>query len=275
MTPTFPLQLSLGSTTVDLRTDREELRDALAHVYAAFVNDNSRVASPQLSEVLDGSEWTASLDGQAYRFAEFYSALKTLEDRIAHKLLGEWRNELLLHSSAVANTQDTILVAGRSGAGKTTLALELVCRGMRYLTDEFVAIRGDKLQPFPRSAAQKHEGPKPPGVSLEIPHPGGYRAYLLPDFRADLESVSLDSAWLFFAERVPAKQATVRRIGAGETAARLMTSTFHLEGRVSEVWPDLSDFIARTKACVLEYDRAEDAVDVLLDVVEAGVVEAG
>jgi hypothetical protein len=49
----------------------------------------------------------------------------------------------LLHAGAVADERGAVLLAGDSGAGKTTLTLAMTAAGMRYLSDELVAIDTD------------------------------------------------------------------------------------------------------------------------------------
>ena len=46
----------------------------------------------------------------------------------------------LLHAAAVATPAGAIVVAGESGAGKTTLALALLARGGRYISEECVGL---------------------------------------------------------------------------------------------------------------------------------------
>jgi hypothetical protein len=67
----------------------------------------------------------------------------------------EWRRTLLarvlpsvrlargyeaLHASAVAGPRGIVAIAGQSGAGKTTLALELIARGMALVSDDVLTL---------------------------------------------------------------------------------------------------------------------------------------
>jgi hypothetical protein len=45
-----------------------------------------------------------------------------------------------LHASAVAGPRGIVAIAGRSGAGKTTLALELIARGMSLVSDDVLTL---------------------------------------------------------------------------------------------------------------------------------------
>ena len=50
------------------------------------------------------------------------------------------RSHLLVHAAAVGDERGLVLVAGRSHAGKSTLASTLVQRGFAYVTDELVMV---------------------------------------------------------------------------------------------------------------------------------------
>lgn len=64
---------------------------------------------------------------------------------------------LLLHAAAVARDGRCLLLPGRSGVGKTTLAAWLVARGFEYLTDEIVFIPhgSGTVEPFMRPLCVK------------------------------------------------------------------------------------------------------------------------
>jgi hypothetical protein len=63
------------------------------------------------------------------------------------------RSHFLIHAGVVASNGQGIVLAADSHYGKTTLALELVRRGCKFLSDELAALgRGDRLvHPYPRS----------------------------------------------------------------------------------------------------------------------------
>lgn len=54
------------------------------------------------------------------------------------------RGVLTIHASAVTDGEQAVLLSGRSGGGKSTLAATLVRRGFRLLSDDVVAIRHDR-----------------------------------------------------------------------------------------------------------------------------------
>jgi hypothetical protein len=57
----------------------------------------------------------------------------------------------VLHSGAVSRGGQAALLVGSSGHGKTTLTLELVRRGWRFLSDDFAPVdAAGVVRPFPR-----------------------------------------------------------------------------------------------------------------------------
>jgi hypothetical protein len=82
-----------------------------------------------------------------------------LINRVTEQLVTECTQGLLIHAAALARGRAVIL-PGRTGAGKTTLAAWLTKAGFDYLSDELVYIPDGELtvQPFPRPLAVKTAG---------------------------------------------------------------------------------------------------------------------
>ena len=237
----------------------------MAHIYRAFTTEPVSCPPTSIADVVDGDGFAASIDGREYRFADFTSAVFAIKDALADRLLKELPRSLLLHAATVVDDHCTIIAVGRSGSGKTTVALELVRRGMRYVTDEFTAIDGMAIHPFPRSAIRKFDGPVPAGVNLEIPDGRNYRAYMLPDRRVGLRPILVKRPWLIFLSRFESGSATVRSISPGETCTQLMQSVFGIPGHETAMWPALADVATGARSCVLEYGNAERDLDLALD----------
>lgn len=55
--------------------------------------------------------------------------------------------EIILHASAVAVQEQAVLITGRSGSGKSALALQLLAMGARLVSDDRVVLRreGDRV----------------------------------------------------------------------------------------------------------------------------------
>jgi hypothetical protein len=74
-------------------------------------------------------------------------------DSILSRIVAGVRSHFLIHAGVVAAGDKGIILAADSGHGKTTLVLELVRRGFKFLSDEMAALgRTDRrVHPFPRS----------------------------------------------------------------------------------------------------------------------------
>ncbi len=97
----------------------------------------------------------------------------TILNSIYNASYPEWFSRI--HASAITNGKDSILLSSESGSGKSTLAALLQSKGLRVVSDDFVAMRNDKLA-----------YPVPSGISIKR---GAYpviRNYF-PDFEPENE----------------------------------------------------------------------------------------
>jgi hypothetical protein len=77
--------------------------------------------------------------GYQQRWPDAHAALLDLLDRIVHGVLARLYEQGIyaIHAGAVVYKRAALIVAGRSGQGKTTLVLGLLRRGLGLLSDEF------------------------------------------------------------------------------------------------------------------------------------------
>jgi hypothetical protein len=85
-----------------------------------------------------------------------------LLEKLQDHLIQHCTSGILLHAAAVACGERSLLLAGETGAGKTTLATRLVRNGVDYLTDELVWVdaTGTQLRGFARPLHLKTEAAK-------------------------------------------------------------------------------------------------------------------
>jgi len=120
-----PLKSGLIIKSPDYRVDGDEIYFKLKRVGAFLVRDGREVIVDPLPRV----------DKQLLTLKILHSALAL----VLHQ-----RGKLVLHASTVAIKDAAIVITGRSGAGKTTLATILVRRGARVVTDDITALETDK-----------------------------------------------------------------------------------------------------------------------------------
>lgn len=97
-------------------------------------------------------------DTRIYEGESDVAAAELLLGDSCHHLAKHSNGGLLFHAAALAWDNKGLLMPGRIGAGKTTIAAWLATRGLRYLTDElvFVPESADSMQTFTRPLNLKH-----------------------------------------------------------------------------------------------------------------------
>ncbi len=108
-------------------------------------------------------------DGFSAQYADEREALVGAFGRLTHGVGTRLarRGVFAIHAAALVHRGGTLLIAGRSGAGKTTLALELVRRGLGLLSDENAISAPDArtILPYRRSL---HVRPGTPDLIPEL-----------------------------------------------------------------------------------------------------------
>lgn len=129
--------------TLGLTIDRDEVRGYRFYLYGAGVfvlaADGSHALLHLDPDRVDAWDWRRYLIGQVLPFAALLQGLE------------------VFHASAVEIDGSAVLLAGGSGLGKSTLALNLHLGGTGFLADDSVAIetQGDRLLAYPAIATAK------------------------------------------------------------------------------------------------------------------------
>lgn len=148
--------------------------DAFARVdetYAAFRAPPA--AAPAfaawLSRADDGAYLVADTHGSSQRWPDAHAATIGMLDRMVHGVLAELYacGIYAIHAGACTYRSAALIIAGRSGQGKTTLTLGLVRRGFGLLSDEFAVVAPGTRQilPYHRSI---HIRPGTPELIREL-----------------------------------------------------------------------------------------------------------
>ncbi|KAB2836672.1 MAG: hypothetical protein F9K48_01225 [Candidatus Brocadia sp.] len=154
------LNLRFFDLNAIIKSDSYDFINLFAQMYHRFRGDGSSLATQPPVEfflkanpdnhqgkpimILDGEVRSLSdpglLEGYAY-------------ESILIGMITRMRSHLLIHAGVVSRNGQGVILAADARHGKTTLVLELVRRGFRFLSDEMAALgRADrKVHPFPRS----------------------------------------------------------------------------------------------------------------------------
>ena len=118
--------------------------------YAAFRHPPGALAEVFVVRLLQWEEAFLVADSHGYqrRWPDAHTALLDLLDRIVHGVLVRLHAQGIyaIHAGAVVYNGAALIIAGRSGQGKTTLVLGLLRRGLGLLSDEFAI--ADSAQPL-------------------------------------------------------------------------------------------------------------------------------
>ena len=137
-----------------------DLAGALACVeatYAAFRDTPGVLAEAFAAQLLRREDAFLVADSYGYqrRWPNAHAALLDLLDRIVHGVLARLHGQGMyaIHAGTVVYKGAALMIAGRSGQGKTTLVLGLVRRGLGLLSDEFAIADPAQqlLHPYRRS----------------------------------------------------------------------------------------------------------------------------
>jgi len=146
----FRIPIELLDARMLVQTDRPELAALLRHDLGTFVVTESTAA---------GEGWERTAFDAGGDAAPGLSP-EQLFARIFEALLDRVAGFAVLHAGAVAHAGRAWLLAGPSGAGKTTLTLALLERGFPLLSDDFAPLdlATGLVHPFPKSLGVR-EGP--------------------------------------------------------------------------------------------------------------------
>jgi hypothetical protein len=128
--------------------------------YGWFTSDDRQGGSTRrtvevaLVRDTQGGTTIVASDGRTSRWRDEDQPLVGLFDAIVGGLIGALSDTgiLAIHAGVVARDGRAVLIAGRSGRGKTTVVLGLLRRGLDLLSDELALVAPDDrtILPYPR-----------------------------------------------------------------------------------------------------------------------------
>lgn len=152
------IRIRLLDVVVEIQTEDAAAAKLLSLLWSRMTTDDPSEAARTYTVARDyGGGWiaTAGEDVEA-----IHATLWGVTDALRYRMLELCEERLerfvTLHAAAVARDGHLVLLAGESGAGKTTLTLALLDAGWTYLSDD--------LAPVAVDTALVHPFPKPLGV---------------------------------------------------------------------------------------------------------------
>ena len=145
---------------VGLRSPSQAVSRAFRHLLGGFLLPDSSFSISPYEIAQKPGEDTYHVTKGGILLGQ-YRTLSDLLSRVEWMVLAaafEAMPYLGIHAGATTHNGRTMLLPGRSGAGKTSLVLGLLLRGWTLLSDEVAAVRTDTsaVHPFPRVLCVKH-----------------------------------------------------------------------------------------------------------------------
>jgi len=132
------------------RTNRPGARRSIISLYQRFraIGGNETAVEAVLEDNRTGGFlWqVGETTGTA---SDLRGALWSLEALLCQAIIRSQRRSMAVHASVIYAGDSTILLAGRSGAGKTTLSLALARRGLIVAADDVALVEPETLNVFP------------------------------------------------------------------------------------------------------------------------------
>jgi hypothetical protein len=184
--------------------------------------------------------------------------------------LGAITNHVAFHAAALTREGATILIVGKSGAGKTTLTLGLMGRGWRPLSDDLVLVDPATLalKPFPRCFHLDNSTRELIANSVSLEWPGGILGYARPtEYAREAPSPTA----IFVAHRCPTCMAARMPLTQAEGAGGLLAEAANTQVPASNV----ALTAARLAAGAACYQLKNGPLDGSLNMIERAIHRKG
>jgi len=138
-----------------VRSESEEFSSAFREIFGRFHLDGGK-GKGAAYRVLRGKGpdegFEVTSDGRSYAVEEGGDLPGFAYMKITDSALSKVRSHYLFHAAALSSSDRGVILPAASKSGKTTLTLELVKRGFKFLSDDVSAVsKSDhKLYPFPK-----------------------------------------------------------------------------------------------------------------------------
>lgn len=261
--------VELGGATARLEADNEETAEILDFLCAAMATGTSSAGTVvlRLGPGTDpGSIAVYRDDTMLYQGPSAGGASAILLEKLQDHLVQHCTAGILLHAAALARGERSLLLAGKTGAGKTTLATWLVRRGFDYLTDELVWVDdgATRMRGFARPlylktdagelfeeifASAKNNAVAKTALGYHL-SPVRLGARALREARPDI---------LVFPSYTPGARCDLHSLSKAQGGTRIMGCLVNARGRQQHGFDDVARLVREVSPYSLVYSDLEDA----------------
>jgi hypothetical protein len=263
--------VSVGKLAVNIRTSSERLTELLVPLFG------------QISAVTNGVKDTfdvVEIERQIHIFhnkvcvsrCAIEEVVPTLKAHVTEQVISSCSPDVALHAACLASSGKCLLVNGRPGAGKTTLAVHLIGAGFEYAADDVVLIAPDgcvtglPFAPALKSGAWALIEKFRPDLHDSAVHCrlDGKRVRYL-DVPRTING-GMPVGWIVFIKRVSNVPPKLVPLGQLETIGRLIDGSYAADGRLTDqAFHAIKGMLTNAKSFELQYSDAAQARNILMD----------
>jgi hypothetical protein len=192
--------------------------------------------------------------------------LATLEFALTRAIVASWGDHIHLHASGAVVNGQAVLALGRSGAGKSSLAVSWLSQGLKTLGDDIVLVNSAAMaKPFRRFFKVAPETLRNLGIDPATTFqwdPGWPEAWYAPDDGPGW-ATETPVAVLAFVQYDPRSALSMTPLSMPEALNSLVHSLMDTGKRASECFDTLMRLVENARVLRVEYPSADEAAKAL------------